>query len=1173
LIGPEYAPLLDERDAPAFVAVLRALRSGYVPEWLPPERGADAAMLQIAAHYLQAIARRLNQAPDKNKLAFLELVGVRLVPAQPAKAPIVFVLADDAADVRLPAGTRLAAPPPPGGTAQISYETESSSGLAVAKLRGVFSLWPGRDQYRDHSEAVAKHEAFQLFHKVDLKNTPHELYIAHDRLLALAGQSAVTVTFELTTPSNEYLDIRWEYWDGKLWRGFLDTRPACDNAAASPLDSTSGLRASGAYQLRTDCAETGKRTVNGVDAYWVRGRLEEPLPPDPDRVLAEVESIRLSTTIARSYGSIWRISNAPNPSATQHALGTNVAPVDKVAVRVVDATAVPAPLISVSNRDAPRQKDSEDPPEETDSEGRISSLPIVPRQSNTLVIRLGSYEEEYVFTPAHNTRLEVTFTLDMLPFDKAVGGGTEIDLSQPFFPLGLQPQPGAAFYFSHEEAFSKPGARLRICVQPAITPELGLFTGAVDEEEVNHVISWDYWDGRAWVSLLTSRPQPADSEESRDFAQPANFRQLGMIELTVPNDLAPTTVADQEGLWMRARLVTGGYGFSKTVPITTGQAGADGGGSDTGSGGADGGGSGGADDSESTPTIKFFVAQPPALSDFRLGYSWQDGPHPPEHVLTFNDFRYDDRTDEAVWPGRTFQAFTPVADATPALYLGFDGKLPVDDLGLFFDVVEQRRENLGPTLVWEYWDGFDWRRLRVDDETRHFRVPGLVSFIGPEDSQQLARFDSFDTPRHWLRARLLEDGPPGEPTMRAVYANAVPAVQRQTITGEALGTSTGEPNQVFTFLQLPILPHPEIEVRELEGLRAAVEWRTVVAQIFDNPRVLLELETQLGENGVQTDVQYGPVRLVRDRSKRVTEVWVEWQERTTLLGSEPEDRGFVVDLAPGRIFLGDGDHGRVPPLGAAIVARRYRTGGGAAGNVAARAISQLLGPVGGVQEIFNPVPAEGGADGETAAPLLTRGPRAVRHRGRAVTPEDYAALAREASASVAVARALSGRDADGRPAPGWVTLVIIPRSAEPRPYPSFGLREQVRQFITARAAADMTGAEQIVVTGPDYQPVDVAASIVPRDPTEAGAVERDARAAIAGFLHPLSGGPSGRGWSPGEDVWLSDLAPLLERVPGVDHISEIALLRSGELLGEHVPVANDRIPVAGEIRLRLVGGE
>ena len=52
------APALDGRDAPAFLAALLALRAGYVPEWLPGARGAGAAVLQIAAHDLQAIARR-----------------------------------------------------------------------------------------------------------------------------------------------------------------------------------------------------------------------------------------------------------------------------------------------------------------------------------------------------------------------------------------------------------------------------------------------------------------------------------------------------------------------------------------------------------------------------------------------------------------------------------------------------------------------------------------------------------------------------------------------------------------------------------------------------------------------------------------------------------------------------------------------------------------------------------------------------------------------------------------------------------------------------------------------------------------------------------------------------------------------------------------------------------
>ena len=130
----------------------------------------------------------------------------------------------------------------------------------------------------------------------------------------------------------------------------------------------------------------------------------------------------------------------------------------------------------------------------------------------------------------------------------------------------------------------------------------------------------------------------------------------------------------------------------------------------------------------------------------------------------------------------------------------------------------------------------------------------------------------------------------------------------------------------------------------------------------------------------------------------------------------------------------------------------------------------------------------------------------------------------------------------------------------------------MRRFVAERAAGDVVAADQIEVTGPDYVPVDVFATVVPNDPTEAGAVEQAARTAIAGFLHPLTGGPAGQGWSPGDDVWLSDLAPVLERVPGVDHVRDVGLGRGGVLLGEHVPMPGDRLPVAGAIRLQLVGG-
>jgi hypothetical protein len=220
--------------------------------------------------------------------------------------------------------------------------------------------------------------------------------------------------------------------------------------------------------------------------------------------------------------------------------------------------------------------------------------------------------------------------------------------------------------------------------------------------------------------------------------------------------------------------------------------------------------------------------------------------------------------------------------------------------------------------------------------------------------------------------------------------------------------------------------------------------------------------------------------------------------------------------------------------------------------------------------VFNPAPAEGGADTETGDDVLVRGPLSVRARGRAATAADLETLALEASPSVAVARALPARGPDGRRAPGWVTLVIAPRSAEPRPYPSFGLREAVRVYVAARAPADLA-SDHILVTGPDYQPVDVSATIVPVDLSEAGAVERAAHDAVAAFLNPLTGGPDRRGWLPGESVFASDVAAVIEHVDGVDYTQELALLRSGVPAGERLDLAADRIPVAGAIRLRIVG--
>jgi hypothetical protein len=54
---------------------------------------------------------------------------------------------------------------------------------------------------------------------------------------------------------------------------------------------------------------------------------------------------------------------------------------------------------------------------------------------------------------------------------------------------------------------------------------------------------------------------------------------------------------------------------------------------------------------------------------------------------------------------------------------------------------------------------------------------------------------------------------------------------------------------------------------------------------------------------------------------------------------------------------------------------------------------------------------------------------------------------------------------------------------------------------------------------------------------------------------------------------MSDVAAVLERVNGVDYVKELALFVQGKLHGEQVPVADDRVVVAGVIRLKLEAAE
>ena len=1131
----------DSRDSLEIFRELRARAAAYIPEALLTDGSAGAALGNVFARYVEAVLQCLNQAPDKNKLAFLDMLALQLTPAREARVPIVFQLNDKAASGKAPASSVVAAPPPPGSNAQIVFETEQELGITAGKLTQVVSLWPDRDSYIDHSQAFAASQPFTLFNLPDLALIPHHLYLAHPKLLALSGSVTLAVEVQLHRPGSAPLKIQWEYWDGQVWRGFLSLDPQCQGTATELPDSTAGLSQNGRIELKADGAKSQQIAIDGINNFWIRGRVTQALPSASTQILPVIDSIRLSSIVTQAFQVSLAVSlpvakPAPSTAVASSFLAQGAFLLNNAAGQPISGGSLSVHL----NTDPP---DSFITLKESSTQTGLFALDMTrfALVDQVSVIFFGVQTDPASIDAAHratqkNPTVPINLNIVGLAPDAALADSTKLDTTKPFYPFGQQPQPGASFYFKSQEAFGKPNAKLRVYLPLTSSPlgDIASTDPANGRKALDRQIEWEYWNGRAWAPLVAS----STNQGTLDFSQSE------IADFTVPVDMETTTIAGQAGLWARARLVRGGFGYTQDVKWQAG----------TGAGAP-------------VNTITYIVNQPPVLADIRLAYTWQYGPFPLDAVISYNDFQYKDHTEDALWPGNTFAPYERTADVTPTLYLGFDKSPPAASLGIFYNIQEQRGDISGPELTWEYWDGFTWPTLPSVDGTGRLRLPGIVSLISEDDSAALARFDK---PLFWLRGRLKEDGPPGAPVVNGIFPNAVFASQQSTLTDQNIGLSNAAASQSFQIHQIPVLEGERIEVREIAGPRASVEWRLVALDIFGGDEKTVQgLEDQLGKEGSNTDITLGDLRLRRDRFKHVSEVWVRWESLLTLAGAAPQARVYVIDRARGILSFGDGVSGRIPPDGATILGRVLRTGGGESGNVPAGTITQILGVVPGIQAAFNPIAAEGGSDAETLSAFVDRGPQTVRHRGRAISLSDYATLAREASSAVAFARAIPVHDPGGLTLPGWVTVLIMPNSIDPRPWPSFGLRQEVQTYLEGRASADLAAANRIFVTGPDFLPIDVSATIAPLVASEAGDVDTAARAAIAAFLHPLFGGPSGNGWDLGRDVYLSDVASALERVEGLDFVEDLEMLVNGQIQGASVAVGPNEIAVVGVIRITL----
>jgi predicted phage baseplate assembly protein len=380
------------------------------------------------------------------------------------------------------------------------------------------------------------------------------------------------------------------------------------------------------------------------------------------------------------------------------------------------------------------------------------------------------------------------------------------------------------------------------------------------------------------------------------------------------------------------------------------------------------------------------------------------------------------------------------------------------------------------------------------------------------------------TVKGWLRLTLPPRAADDKPRkLRMVTFNAVRVTNAETVTNEIVGRGDGRPGQRYLLANRNVLP--------------------------------------------------GTLDVAIQEDTDPTTPLVNWREVRSLDEAGPFDSVYELDPEAGVLQFGDGGDivsggkrpgGRIPPLvpkTGDIIARKYRFGGGLAGEIPVGGVTALDTPANGVSGVVNFVAATGGRDAETLVEAKRRARKTISTRSRSVTASDFEWIAlqtsdvRVARAHIVPLRRPLASDApapipppsprcgpsladgaaglDGRLAPGAVTVVVVPdeRGPEPTPVPSF-LRAVCRHLDAHRLVTT-----EVHVVPPQYCRV---CNVFVRVRSQPGYTRSMLQALVeqtlGTYLHVLTGGDEGKGFPFGAQLHVADIIARVFRTEGIERV-------------------------------------
>lgn len=375
-----------------------------------------------------------------------------------------------------------------------------------------------------------------------------------------------------------------------------------------------------------------------------------------------------------------------------------------------------------------------------------------------------------------------------------------------------------------------------------------------------------------------------------------------------------------------------------------------------------------------------------------------------------------------------------------------------------------------------------------------------------------------------------------------VGGNATAVRQRVRVANELLPAGTGEPDQIVTLTQAPVIP---------ASLRL-----TITANGKTEEWAPIDDLYAAGPEAPAADPRLPP---------------------GTRQSLQASPKVYVLNPEAGEIRFGDGARGARPPFGA-ILRADYEVSVGSRGNVGAATINTGPALPSGLK-VTNPVPTWGGTEPENVREGEKQVTRYLQHRDRLVTAADFEAIVRRTPGvdvgRVEVLPAYNPEIGASEPgdAAGAVTLLLIP-AYDPQhpnaPIPDRLFLDAVCAHVNPRRLI----TTEVLLRAPNYRKVWVSIGITVAQRTSLGQVTEAVKAALHRFLSPLPASEriglvesaplfvsaaapdAAQGWPLRKSVLKLEIAAVANRVPGV-------LLVNNVLLIDETRNPRDEIPMVG----------